>query len=126
VTVLYFPLDTHIRNTVVLRAFKGIPSLHCIAIAASREGMRPTLVSRGHKLVRIYAANSPATDLLVSGSFNIALTDGNSVELDFTARFLVASEEDEEGKLKYVEVWTDPAEMIEAFKKAQAALDAKE
>ena len=70
--------------------------------------------------------NSPATDLVVLGSFEIGLKDGNSVDLDFTARFNLASNEGEEGKLQYVEVWTDGSATKVALEKAGQTLAARE
>jgi hypothetical protein len=86
---------------------------------------RPIVASRAHQLVRIYAANSPATDLMVLGNFKIALKDGNSVEFDFTARFII-SERGTGGKFQYVEVWTDGTAMQEAVENARQTLAAGE
>lgn len=95
-------------------------------IAASREKNHPAIASRSHQFSRIYAANSPATDLVVLGSFTIGLKGGNSVTLDFTARFVVAAGQGgEEDKFQYVQVWTDPTEMKAAFRKAEETLAKK-
>jgi hypothetical protein len=79
------------------------------------------VASRAHQLVRIYVANSPATDLVVLGNFKIGLKDGNSVEFDFTARFVVSAP-GTGGKFQYVEVWTDGTVMQEAVEKARQTL----
>ncbi|KAL9624461.1 MAG: hypothetical protein Q9160_001424 [Pyrenula sp. 1 TL-2023] len=93
-------------------------------IATSRENNHPATASRAHHLFHISAANSPATDVVVLGKFDIGLKDGNSVDFDFTARFVVAvgAHDEEEHKLQYVQVWTDPTKMIAAFRKAEETL----
>lgn len=60
---------------------------------------------------------------MVLGKFEIGLKDGNSVDLEFTARFVVA---EEEGRLQSVEVWTDSQATKAAFEKATQTLAAKE
>lgn len=102
-------------------------------IAASRETNHPAIASRSHRLFRVYAANSPATELVVLGRFEIWLKDGTGVGLDFTARFVVADTanpeqgiEEENSKrevrFSYVQAWTDPTEMIKAFQRASENL----
>jgi len=95
-----------------------------IEIAASRKNNSQLTASRSHELVQIYASNSPGTDLVVLGNFKIELVDGNHVEFPFTARFIVTSNQggEDEGKLEYVEVWTDPTDMLVAYEKASQAM----
>lgn len=64
---------------------------------------------------------------MVLGSFKIGLKDGNSVSFDFTARFVIAAEYGYgEDKLEFVQVWTDPTDMLAAFKTAEETLAAKD
>jgi hypothetical protein len=91
-------------------------------IASSREHNNPIITYRKHHFNQIYAANSPATDLVVLGNFEIGLKDGNSVYLEFTARLVIAEGEQ---KLRSVEVWTDGQATKAAFEKATKALAAK-
>lgn len=91
-------------------------------IASSRKGMSPIVAHRKYHFTQIYASNSPATDLAVLGKFEISFKDGSSIDLDFTARFIVA----EEGRLKSVEVFTDGGATKAAYEKATKALAAKE
>ena len=56
---------------------------------------------------------------MVLGNFSIGLKDGSNVSFDFTARFLVDQEEE---KLQFVQVWTDPTDMLAAIKKASETL----
>ncbi|KAL1597122.1 hypothetical protein SLS60_008704 [Paraconiothyrium brasiliense] len=65
-------------------------------------------------LRRVFCADSPASDVLVHGMFKIDLKDGQIVELDFNARFIMG----EEAKIKFLQVWTDPTGMVAALKKA--------
>jgi hypothetical protein len=95
------------------------------AIAASRGKNSPLIASRAHEFTQIFAANSPATDLVILGKFLIGYKDGNSVEVDFTARFILATGEDE-GRLKHVEVWTDSTASRAALEKAKETLGAAE
>ena len=95
-------------------------------ISACREKNHPATASHSHELVRIYATNSPASDLLVLGSFRIGLKDGNHVDLDFTARFVTNAGQGEEERLQFVQVWTDPTDMIKAYEKASETLAAQE
>jgi hypothetical protein len=100
-------------------------TLSCTAIAASRQQNSPVIESRSHELFRVYAADSPATDLVVLGRFEIRLKDGNTVHLDFTARFIVAQAASEgEAKLQLVRVWTEDTGMKAAIEKATATLTA--
>ena len=97
-----------------------------IEIAASREKNNPLVVSRSHQIVHVYAGNSPASDLVILGNFEINLKDGSAVKLDFTARFVLATEQEDEGKVKFVEFWTDGSAMREAIEKANQTLKEKE
>jgi hypothetical protein len=63
---------------------------------------------------------------LVLGRFEIGLTDGNSVIIDFTARFVIAAGQGEEERLQFVQVWTDSTDLLAAFKKASEKLAAQE
>jgi hypothetical protein len=88
-------------------------------IASSREHNNPLIASRAHELRRVFCANSPASDLLVIGMFKIDLKDGQSVEIDFNTRFVVDQVEDRVARLKFVQVWTDPTDMMAAMEKAK-------
>jgi hypothetical protein len=86
------------------------------------------VASRSHHLRSVYVADTPATDFVVLGSFDISLIDGNNVVFDFTARFVVARGEElphGEPRLRSVQVWTDPTDMQAASQKATATLNAQ-
>jgi len=84
-------------------------------------------VSRSHNLFQVFAADSPARDLVVLGNFDIALKDGNNVRFDFTARFIVVpGEGEQQAAFRLAQVWTDPTDMIAAFKKATETLAAQD
>jgi len=52
--------------------------------------------------------------------------DGNHVNVDFTARFIVTSSSPgSDTKVKFVQVWTDPTKMKAAQKRAEEALAGK-
>lgn len=94
-------------------------------IAASRQNNSPLIVSRAHNLAKVFASNSPATDVLVLGTFTIELKDGSRTRFDFTARF-VASSSTSDAKLRMVQVWTDPTAMKAAFERAIAVSQAEQ
>jgi hypothetical protein len=83
--------------------------------------MSPVVAHRKYQFTQIYATNSPATDLAILGKFVIGFKDGSSIDLDFTARFIVA----EEGRLRSVEVFTDGGATKAAYEEATKALAAK-
>jgi hypothetical protein len=96
-------------------------------IATSRKQMKSLIASRAYELFHVYAANSPATDLAVVGRFTIGLEDGNHVDLDFTARFVVVLDDsDADTKFQSVQVWTDPTEMKAAYGRAKETLGTRE
>jgi hypothetical protein len=70
--------------------------------------------------VKVFASDSPATDLMVLGIFTIQLSDGSSTKMDFTARFVI-NELGPDTKLQSVQVWTDPTTMNAAFERAATA-----
>jgi hypothetical protein len=97
-----------------------------IAIARSRKNPSPLVTSRAHQLFRVYAADSPATDIVVLGKFIISLKDSNIVHLDFTARIITTnSTSDEEPRFQSLQVWTDPTDMTAAMSKAKASFAAE-
>jgi hypothetical protein len=69
-------------------------------------------------------ADTPATDVVVLGSFGISLVDGNHVKFDFTARFVVERGDLAKGeaRLRSVQFWTDPTAMLKATKAAKDIL----
>ena len=83
--------------------------------------MHPVIQSREHTISYVFAANSLATDVMVVGSVVIQLKDGSEVTADFNSRLVLA---DDGKRLKFVQSWADPTAMLEAFKKAGAALAA--
>ncbi|KAF2018343.1 hypothetical protein BU24DRAFT_491323 [Aaosphaeria arxii CBS 175.79] len=108
-------LKTH--ETVVLRGHDELATVHA--------KLHPALESRWHTVSGTFVStSSPDTDFAVLGRFNDVLKDGNVVGMDFTARFIV-KEEDGVEKLGSVRVWTDPAEMLAAFKNAEQSLNLK-
>lgn len=52
------------------------------------------------------------------GNFTISLKDGQSSDINFTARFVV---DEAEGKFRFVRVWTD-GDMKEALRRAEETL----
>lgn len=97
-----------------------------IEIAGSRSKLSPIIKYRKHFLNGVYATNSPATDLVVLGRFEIGYKDGSVLELDFTARFVLTDYKGDEVKVKHAEFWSDGGETKEAFEKASKALAEKE
>lgn len=110
--------------------------IYILELVKCRTRLDPAIASRSHTLLRVWAANSPATDLLAWGTFGMELKNGKRVVFDFTARFVVGFEkakedggvegegqrEEGEQKFEYVRVWTDPTKMLEALKKANEEL----
>ena len=94
-----------------------------LEIAASRKMMHPVIQSREHTISHVFAANSPATDVMVLGSVVIQLKDGSEVTGEFNSRLVLA---DDGKRLKLAHSWADPTAMLEAFKKAAAALAASD
>ncbi|QDS77275.1 hypothetical protein FKW77_003952 [Venturia effusa] len=89
-------------------------------IASSRPSNLPIIAYRKHHFIKIYTNDCPATDLLVLGNFEIGFKTGSVLLLDFTARFVVDTEE---GKLRSVEVFSDGGESKEAFEEAMRGWD---
>ncbi|KAF2445846.1 hypothetical protein P171DRAFT_520574 [Karstenula rhodostoma CBS 690.94] len=85
-------------------------------IAGSREHNNPLVVGRAHELRGVFCADSPASDVLVNGVFKIDVKGGQRVEMEFNARFVVG---DAEGRLGFVQVWTDPTDMKAALGEAK-------
>jgi len=117
-----FSLDTLKPTRTPLFSFHKILTTH-VAIAACRKGIHPEIVSRSHKLIKVWASDSPATDLSVLGVMKLNLVDGNNVEFDFNARFVVENDRDgEDRRLSFVQVWTDPTKSKAAIGKAKESL----
>lgn len=97
--------------------YTPIPKSHTLGteIASSRSGMSPILAYRKHHFTKIYANNSPTTDLAVLGRFEIGFKTGSVLDLEFTARFVVDAEV---GRLKSVEVFSDGGQSKQAFEEA--------
>jgi hypothetical protein len=69
----------------------------------------------------VFAADSPATDIVVLGNFTITLVNGSVTRFDFTARFILTTGITEgETRFASVQVWTDNAPMQSALEKAKA------
>lgn len=84
--------------------------------------MSPIVAYRKHHFTKIYANNSPATDLAVLGRFEIGFKTGSVLDLEFTARFVV---DVDEGRLKSVEVFSDGGQSKKAYEEAMAVWEGK-
>lgn len=85
--------------------------------------MSPILAYRKHHFTKIYANNSPATDLAVLGRFEIGFKTGSVLDLEFTASFVIDAEE---GRLRSVEVFSDGGQSKGAFEEAMRIWEERE
>jgi hypothetical protein len=113
---MHLQLPLHLERKQITQANKWIE------IAQSRSKMSPILAYRKHVLNGVYATNSPSTDLVVLGRFEIGYKDGSVLYLDFTARFDLTDHQGNNIRIKCAEFWSDGGETKEAFEKASKAL----
>lgn len=55
----------------------------------------------------------------MNGRFMIELKGGKRVDIDFNARFVVVEVEEKVARLEFVQVWTDPTDMMAAQKRVK-------
>ncbi|KAK7184695.1 hypothetical protein PSPO01_09366 [Paraphaeosphaeria sporulosa] len=79
----------------------------------------PLIVSRAHELKRVFCADSPKSDILVHGVFKLHLKHEQRVEFDFDARFVVGEMDGKAARLEFVQVWTDPTDMMGTWGKGK-------
>jgi hypothetical protein len=56
-------------------------------------------------VVRVYAHDAKALDLLLIGNIEMGLTNGKTVRGEFTARVLLANAESGKPRIKLYQVW---------------------
>jgi hypothetical protein len=97
-------------------------------IATSRYGPTNGLIAfRNHTIHRVYASNSPATDIVLLGHLRLKLADETSVEGEFVARMVLDEKEQKKGeeRLALVKIWSDPSPFVNAFKRVGEHLKKK-
>ncbi|KIW13564.1 hypothetical protein PV08_08752 [Exophiala spinifera] len=87
-------------------------------IQKSRDNGWSVIKTRCHKLIRVYAFDSSATDLLIIGSAVQGLANGKSVSGEWAARICLDQGAEDSVKIKSHQVWADFGGVLKAIQEA--------
>ncbi|KAH8886620.1 hypothetical protein GQ53DRAFT_769189 [Thozetella sp. PMI_491] len=85
--------------------FGGQPFKGASALRQSRIHAWTAIATRRHEVLRVYAADEAASDLLFIGNVAMGLRNGKSVKGEFVGRITILNPESEHPLIQLYQVW---------------------
>ncbi|QKX62291.1 uncharacterized protein TRUGW13939_09450 [Talaromyces rugulosus] len=84
-------------------------------IAATHKDQMASIKGRRHRVDKVYTCNDKADDLLLIGSVERYLYNGQTLETDWAARLVIDNASSEHPRLKLFNAWSDFSEFVAAL-----------